>query len=341
MTITTNELDNIQIGLYQNARTTKRGDIVRLIDFLDSIQNYVKDTVLELRAITDEKQQKEFKQNNLIGATISALFGDSRNTNNLIQMNNVMCIDVDEADNKELFAQYDIEVIKKNIFELNFVYCVCLSCRGKGLYFIVPIPDAKDLDIYYTSMYYTLKRYGINIDKHCKDITRIRFVSYDENILIKRDCDIEVFDTISEEQIVGKRLELEKAKRIISQKREYCRNEQIQYLTNTVDYLISKGFDTGAHWSEWATIGKYLKTLGDDGWLLFHKLSAVSSGYKGYDDVEKNWERFHVCQSEDEALGKFYTMVKNKYGDNWRKEMGDVFSNRNKPLVFISGGLNK
>lgn len=323
MTITTNELDNIHIGLYMNARTTKRSDIIRLIEFLLPLQNYDKnkDVVLELRSIKNKEKQKEYKMNNLIGATLSGLFGESRNANNVIQLNNIMCIDVDESDNEELFAKYDIEDIKKIIFEFNFVYCVCLSCRGKGFYFIVPIPDAKDIDIYYTSMYYKLKRYGINIDKHCKDISRIRFCSYDENILIKRDCEIEVFDEVSEEQINEKRMELERANRIIKQKREYSYNEQIQYLNKTIDYLISKGFDTGEHWSEWATIGKYLKTIGEEGRIMFHRLSEVSSGYKGFDDVEKNWKRFNTCQSEDEAIGKFYTMVRNKYGENWRKEM--------------------
>jgi len=323
MKITTNELDNIQIGLYKNAKATKRSDIIRLIEFLLPLQNYIKnkECVLELRSIKDKEQQKEYKMNNMSGVTISALFGESRKANDAIQLNNIMCVDVDEADNEELFAKYDIEDIKRVIFEFDFVYCVCLSCRGKGFYFIVPIPDAKDIDIYYTSMYYKLKGYKINIDKHCKDISRIRFCSYDENILIKRDCEIEVFDEVSEEQINEKKLELEKAHRIITQKREYSHNEQIQYLNRTVDYLISKGFDTGVHWSEWAIIGKYLKTIGEEGRLMFHRLSEVSSGYKGFDDVEKNWKRFNTCQSEDEALGKFYTMVRNKYGENWRKEM--------------------
>ena len=63
---------------------------------------------------------------------------------------------------------------------------------------------------------------------------------------------------------------------------------------------------------------------GSDGKRLFHKLSAVSSGYKGVDDVEKNWQRFDVCSSEDEAMGKFYAMVKNKYGADWRKEMKEM-----------------
>lgn len=339
MKITTNELDNIQIGLYKNAKTTKRSDIIRLIDFLLPLQNYdkIKDVVLELRNIKDKEKQKEYKMNNLIGATISGLFGESRTANNAIQLNNIMCVDVDEADNEELFAKYDIEGIKRVIFEFAFVYCVCLSCRGKGFYFIVPIPDAKDIDIYYTSMYYKLKGYGINIDKHCKDISRIRFSSYDENILIKRDCEIEVFDEVSVEQINEKKMELEKAHRIIKQKRECTYNEQVQYLNKTVDYLISKGFDTGVHWSEWATIGKYLKTIGEDGRLMFHRLSEVSSGYKGYDDVEKNWKRFNVCQSEDEALGKFYTMVRNKYGEHWRKEMQQSEKNttiNHPPIVF-------
>ena len=325
-TITSNEIDNINIGVYKNAKSTKRGDIMRLIEFLIPTQNYIKERVLKLREIKDEKEQKEYKMNNLVGVTISALLGESRTTNNIIQYNNLMCVDVDEEDNKELFAEYDIEEIKRIIFDLDFVYCVCLSCRGKGFYFIVPIPDSKDIDVYYTSMYYKLKKYGINIDKHCKDVTRIRFGSYDENILLKRDCEIRIFDEVSEEQINEKKAELKKAKRHISNKYIKSRNEDMQYLNRTIDYLIKKGFDTGKHWSEWATIGKYLKTFGEDGRLLFHRLSETSSGYKDYADVEKNWKRFNQCKTEDEGFGKFYVMVRNKYGDNWRKEMQEMES---------------
>ena len=320
-TITTNELDNSVIGVYSNAKSTKRSDVIRLIDFLRPVQNNFKETILKLRGIKDEKKQKEYKMNNLIGVTISALCGENRDTNHVVQYNNLMCIDVDEEDNKELFSKYDIEDIKKMIFELDFVYCVCLSCRGKGFYFIVPIPDSKDLEIYYTSMYYKLKKYGITIDKHCKDITRIRFSSYDENILIKQDCEISVFDEISEEQMSEKRMELERVKRILSRKQIQSHKEQMQFLNRTIDYIIKKGFDTGKHWSDWATVGKYLKTFGEDGRTLFHRLSEVSSGYKDYADVEKNWKRFNQCQSEDEALGKFYAMVRNKYGVDWRKEI--------------------
>lgn len=326
--ITTIELENINIGLYKNAKSSKRGDIIRLVEFLLPVQNYIKDIVLNLRGIEDEKEQKEYKMNNLIGVTISALTGDCRNTNNVVCYNNIMCIDVDEEDNRELFTKYGIEEIKRIIYDLDFVYCVCLSCRGKGFYFLVPIPDSRDIEIYYTSMYYKLKKYGINIDKHCKDVTRLRFGSFDENILIKKDCEISVFDEVSEEQINEKKAELERVTRIVTRNRINTKREQLDYLKQTVDYLIYKGFDTGKHWSEWATIGKYLKTFGYDGKELFHRLSEVSSGYKGNSDVEKNWERFQQCSSEDEALGKFYTMVKNIYGENWRKEM-KVFSKSN------------
>ena len=321
MKITNTEIENTMIGVYKNAKTTKYSDIVRLKDFLISLQNYCKDTVLELREISDEQRQKEYKMSNLCGVTISALFGEYRTSNNIIKHNNLMCIDVDEEDNKVLFSKYDIEYIKQQIFELDFVYCVCLSCRGKGFYFIVPIPDTKDIDIYYTSMYYKLKKFGINIDKHCKDITRIRFCSYDENILIKQDCEIEVFDEVSEEQINEKRMELKNTQRRVTKIRYNTHNEQLNYLSRTIDYLISKGYDTGEHWAEWATVGKYLKTFGEDGRILFHRLSEVSSGYKGYDDVEKIWKRFEQCKTEYEGFGKFYTMVRNKYGQNWRKEM--------------------
>ncbi len=324
MNITAFEIENTMIGVYKNAKTTKYNDIIKLKDFLVPLQNYCKDKILQLRQITDVQLQKEYKMSNLFGVTISALFGESRTTNNIIKQNNLMCIDVDEEDNKVLFAKYDIEYIKQKIFELDFVYCVCLSCRGKGFYFIVPIPDSKDISAYYTSMYYKLKKYGVNIDKHCKDVTRIRFVSYDENIMIKQDCEIKVFDEISEEQINEKRAELIKTQRRMSKIRYNSHNEQLNKLGHVIDFLISKGFDTGEHWAEWATVGKYLKTFGEDGRMMFHKLSEVSSGYKGYDDVEKNWKRFEQCKTEDEAFGKFYTMVRNKYGATWRDEMKEM-----------------
>lgn len=324
MTVSTTELDNIKVGVYSDSKSTKKKAEIRLIEFLLPVQNYIKDMIEELRSIKDEKQQKEYKTNNLIGVTMSALLGESRTTNNIVQYNNIMCVDVDEEDNKELFARCGIEEIKKAIFDLNFVYCACLSCRGEGFYFIVPIPDSRDIAIYYTSMYHKLKKYGINIDKHCKDVTRIRFGSYDENILLKRDCEIKVFDEISAEQINEKKAELEKAKRVVLKRQQWSHDEQFKYLQRTIDYLIKKGFDTGKHWAEWATIGKYLKTIGEDGRLMFHRLSAISSGYKGIDDVEKNWQRFDVCNSVDEAMGKFYTMVKNKYGEDWRNEMKEM-----------------
>ena len=61
MTITSKEIDNINIGVYKNAKSTKRSDIMRLIEFLIPTQNYIKDRVLKLREIEDEKEQKEYR----------------------------------------------------------------------------------------------------------------------------------------------------------------------------------------------------------------------------------------------------------------------------------------
>lgn len=326
MTINTVNLENLYIGVYKNAKSIKTDSIIRLIDFLTVFQNKMKDRINTLRNIENKEKQKEYKINNLYGVTMSALFGEKRSINNIINHNNIMCIDVDEEDNKELFKKYDIEYIKKVIFDLNFVYSVSLSCRGKGFYFIVPIPDSNDISIYYTSMYYKLRKYGINIDKHCKDITRIRFISYDENILIKKDCEITVFNEVSEEQIIEKKQELIRVKRVIQRHNKPYLDSQFKLLEKSVDYMIHKGYDTGKHWSDWATVGKYLKTFGDAGKELFHRISQNSSGYRGYDDVEKNWLRFRQCKNEDEGYGKFYTMIRNIYGDNWREEMNNLIN---------------
>lgn len=322
MKITTKEIDNMNIGLYKNARCTKASDIMKLYTYLHDLQSYekTKETIMTLRAIDDEEAQKKYKQNNVIGATISGVFGESRCKNQIIETNNIMCVDVDEADNKELFKQYGVEEIKRRIFEeFDFVYAVCLSCRGKGFFFIVPIPDVKYINELYTGMYYKLKSYGITIDKHCKDISRLRFISYDPNILIKRDCQIKVFDYIDETQI--NEIKRQQTLRIINKINKKTRNDEINYLAKTVDWLISIHYDCGEHWCDWAPIGSYFKTLGEEGRQLFLKLSSNMSGFKGEDDFEKSWKRFRTLSNENEALGKFYTMVKNIYGPDWRKEI--------------------
>ena len=48
MRVTTHELENINIGFYLNAKSTNRSDIVRLIDFLIPVQNYIKDTIIKM-----------------------------------------------------------------------------------------------------------------------------------------------------------------------------------------------------------------------------------------------------------------------------------------------------
>lgn len=321
MKITTKEIENTNIGIYRNARCIKCDHIRTLGEFIETVKSNdtIKKIITTLREIKDEDEQKSFKMNNLIGVTMSAIYGESRQQDQLIMKNNIMCVDVDYADNKELFDNKGVEKIKEMIFNLPYVYCVCLSCRGNGFFFIVAIPDVNFIGDLYTGMYFKMKEYGINIDKHCKDISRLRFISYDPNLLVKEDQEIEVFDYIDESQVDELHKKAEQLKRISNYSVKTF-NDELKQLEKVVNWLIRIHFDCGDHWASWATIGKYFKTLGDDGRALFHKLSENMSGYKGYDDVEKHWDRFRECGTTNEALGKFYTMIKNKYGPKWRDE---------------------
>ncbi len=322
MKIKTDEIKNTKVTIYKNAKSDIK-DEIKLIDFLLPLQQFSKDKIIELRNIKDVNKQKEYKSQNLIGVTISAICGNSRRQKDIVKYNNIMCVDIDEEDNKYLFQKYGVDEIKKCLFdEFKFIYSACLSCRGKGFYLIIPIPDAKDIEIYYKSIYYKLKEYNIIIDEKCKDVTRLRFISYDENILIRNTEFMDVYDEINIKQIEEIRKQKLNESKKISTNYSLTYNEQIQQLKNTVEYIVKfKGFDVGEKWSNWAVIGGYFKSLGEDGRLLFHYISENSKGYKGYDDVEKNWKRFRYDNNVNLSLAKFYKTLNNLYGNGWQKEM--------------------
>ena len=95
-----------------------------------------------------------------------------------------MCtIDLDDLE--------DVEKAKEDVKQLPFVLYCAKSVGGKGLFCLIRIDGSKDE---YIKHWYALKdefqRLGYPIDESCKDVSRLRFVSYDENPYINYQASI-------------------------------------------------------------------------------------------------------------------------------------------------------
>ncbi|MFT4154723.1 BT4734/BF3469 family protein [Parafilimonas sp.] len=98
---------------------------------------------------------------------------------------NVLQLDFDEA----AISEYDIEELKKAVFDLPFIGFCGLSCSGKGFYALALIEEPERLAEYAQHCFNVFEHiYGIKPDTtKGRNVTDLRYVSYDANMLIRDD----------------------------------------------------------------------------------------------------------------------------------------------------------
>lgn len=156
------------ISIFKYCKEPKAKPIRNLSEqeFFDGIKNgQWQDEVLDYRTNKIEKTK-------LHCLTPSGVFSQ-REIKGLVEHSNVICLDVDA---KDQICNFNIDDIKKD----EFVYVVHESCTGNGGYAIyVKIDGNKHLDAYLGLEEYFFVNYSIVLDKACKDVSRLRFVSFD------------------------------------------------------------------------------------------------------------------------------------------------------------------
>ncbi len=150
-------LDNIGLGEVYS----------KLID-----SNY-KEVTETLRAITDKKQQNEFKATKLDYATFSGVF-TKRSSNGLLQHSNLFCIDLDDLKN--------VDDTKNEILKLLPPALMFLSPTAKGLKLVykINIEVADHIKYFKAFEQFFKQQMNIDIDEKCKDIPRACFLCYDK-----------------------------------------------------------------------------------------------------------------------------------------------------------------
>lgn len=153
---------------------TKVGDV----SLLDAIQmgNEYKQDIQQLRQIDRNENEKEYKRIKLQMPmhTVSCLCGNS--SKNIDKYTNILCIDIDENDNK----QTNIEEIRQKVNNLPFTLFSSKSVGGKGLYCLVAVDgEEKDCIPHFKALQDEFSQMGIIIDKSCKNLNRLRVISTD------------------------------------------------------------------------------------------------------------------------------------------------------------------
>lgn len=140
-----------------------------------------KQTIQKIRKEQIKAKQDELKKQ-LPAVTISGTFSENRKTENLLQHSGLIQIDFDNVTD----LSNTIIALQKD----EFSFAVFISPTAKGIKLIVKIPPDKSthLACYNQLEKYYKTKFNLIADKQCKDLTRLLFLSWDENIYFNENA---------------------------------------------------------------------------------------------------------------------------------------------------------
>jgi putative DNA primase/helicase len=253
--------DKSMVSFYQNV-FDKKGTPVSASSILADIRDgkWAKQITI-LRMMQDEKAQKAFK-NTLPCYTPSGLFSE-RDAESQKSHSGVLLLDFDAKDNPCLVEKFN--EIRDKLIADQFTHFLFTSCRGNGIALAVKIDPAKHLESFLFLEGYYKEKYELVVDKGCKDVCRLRFISYDPGVYFNENAGVVV--------------------PLSAEAKQHAETPAIRTgnISNThvMDTIIASGKLIGDDtYEEWIKKGFALVTeFGESGRQYFHALSRVSPKY--------------------------------------------------------------
>ena len=182
------DIKTIKISSYKGKESQRSPVDVSLYEWLTT--DKFKDQIETLRNSADETVSNRLK----MALPVCIPSGTFDSNLKLVNHSGLMAIDVDAKDN----PSYSPEQLKDKMSGFsNVMYCGW-SCRGKGVWALVPILDTdRHLD-HFKAIEFVFAQMDIVIDKSCSNVNRLRFASYDSAPYFNLNA--EVFSLVLEQE---------------------------------------------------------------------------------------------------------------------------------------------
>jgi predicted P-loop ATPase len=179
-------LTEIKVSKYKNALDNKGvGDILLDVLFKDIKSKKYKPQTAKLRTLQGEAAS-EYKKANFEAVTFSGTFAPTRQKKNLQTHSGLLCLDFDKLPS-EGFAQ-----IVKNLQEDKHTFFAFISPSGNGIKVGVRLQDCahEEIHLQYFQIIetYYREKFGLQIDKACKNVDRLCFLPYDESLFLNESA---------------------------------------------------------------------------------------------------------------------------------------------------------
>ena len=219
----------------------------------------------------ETKDARDILKKRLPAATISGLFS-VRKVEALIKYNGLVCLDFDAKDNP---GKPPAE-IKQTLSEFDCVAFASLSVSGEGVFAIVPtnLEDPAQHPRICDFLRTVLLKVGLLADPSCKDISRLRYCSFDPDPYL--NTDVEIFDA---QRFIVELKERERA--VLRPTTAAAPSDRTRYSVEQHIIAAESGCnDVTSNYSDWLRIGFALASeFGDEGENYYHRVSQFHPNY--------------------------------------------------------------
>ena len=300
---------DVIVSSYPNV-TDATGTEVNLKDFI--LSGKYKEVAEQIRcgATADERHDiKKQLYNQIPAVTVSGRFSQ-HNSEHLIEASGLICIDIDWKDNVDIMPQ-----VPSILQKLKYVAFCGKSISGDGYFAIIPIENPKHFKQHFYALEEEMKSYGIVIDKSCKDITRLRYASYDADGYYNPNATTYYWEldkeaktaTNSKEKVTKKRLSPTSSSMTDAE----MVGKQLEFLKSS-NSTIPDDYDT------WFKVGMALNSgLGEEGRTYFHEFSKLSDKYNEY-ECNTQYDNIisHYDGNSDITLGTLFHIINEAVNNN-------------------------
>ena len=288
-------LFDTKISYYANVRDNV-GTEISLRDFLFCDQ--YREQIEHIRSIKDEDVQKSLKKQ-LPLATISGTFAPIRLAENLVTHSNLLCIDIDKKDNMDVDWFDDLKHEWHNIPQILYAGH---SIRGKGWFAIFRIAYPDKHTAHFDALQRDFASSGLVIDRACKDVSRMRFISYDPEPYVNEDATLYTKVWVEPKPTYHV---------------SYSGGDDIEQIEKCCRIITDRGIDITSDYNDWFRVGAALASLGEPGRSLFHMVSSQSEKYKAA-ETDKKFDNF-LRSVNSIKKGTFFRIC-SQYGINWKED---------------------
>ena len=287
-------LFDTKVSYYSNVEDNI-GTEISLRDFL--FYDKYKEQIEHIRSISDEDVQKRLKKQ-LPLATISGTFAPTRKAENLVTHSNLLCVDIDKKDNMGVTWFDELKHEWRNIPQILYAG---RSIRGKGWFAIFrnAYPDRhKDQ---FEALQRDFVSCGLVIDKTCKDVCRMRFISYDPKPYVNEAATLYTKVWVEPKPTIHI---------------HYSGGDDIAQVEKCCHIIADRGIDITATYDEWFHVGAALASLGERGRSLFHQVSSQNAKYKAA-ETDKKFDNL-LRNVSGINIGTFFHIC-SLHGINWKE----------------------